>query len=636
MPDLAVGSLGTIGVLFIGATGVAVETVILPDRMRARQSELILEIAGDSMSYLRSGLSVEAASAVCRLVLAHTTASAVAVTDKHTVLGFAGIGSEHHTVGGPIVTQATRDAIANNSMGVLRGRSKIGCTDPKCALRAAIVVPLQIAGEPAGTLKFYFTSSRRLNRTAIALAEGLGRLFSMQLELDRSRSDLAYLAGHDPLTRMHNRRHFEAELGRALSEAGRFGGTGAIVWFDLDHFKDINDCLGHAVGDDLLVSLSQSIRNHTRDYCTLARLGGDEFGMLLPQADQAEAEAAADRMLHLLSERTFSAGGHEVRITASMGVACYPEHGTDCDSLMSRADLAMYEAKATGGNRVVVYTHDDSWHCRMTEHIETAERIVNALREDRFVLYGQPMKRLSDGVVAAYELLLRMIDVDGRIVMPGEIIPTAERLGIIRDIDRWVSRKAIQLLADESAAGRDTQFCINLSGCACSDPELLGIFHEEFAATGVDPSRLTIEITETIAISDIERAQEFVRALKSVGCQFSLDDFGSGSSSFYYLKHLPVDFLKIDGSLVKGLEDASANAHFVSAIVEMCKGLNICTVAEYVESQDLLDAVNDHGVDYAQGYEVGWPKPLEAYVGTPDADTEQLSVRAVPAYSTSD
>jgi len=619
-------ALGIFGLILVAALGLTLDTVVLPDHLRALQSQMILDIAHESMDHLSDGLTPAAAATVCRLLLAHTDASAVAITDTQRVLGFAGVGQDHHGAGRSIMTQATRDTIATNTRKIMRGREEIGCPDPSCPFGAAIVVPLQIGRRAGGTLKFYFASARKLNNTAIALADGLSRLLSMRLDLDRSHGELIYLACHDPLTRLVNRRQFETELARELSEHQRLGGHGALLWFDLDHFKDINDCLGHAAGDNLLVALAEMLKALSRDYCTIARLGGDEFGILVPHADEQEASVTASRLLANLSETSFSIGDHEVRVSASVGLVRFPEHGQSCDELMARADLAMYEAKATGGNRIVAYTADDAWRSRMTEHIETAERIVAALREDRFELYAQPMRDLADGSTGGYELLLRMIGEDGEVIMPADFIPTAERLGVIRDIDRWVARRSIQMLAAERAAGRDTLFAINVSGAAFSDSELLDIMRDEFHNHRVEPSHLIVEITETTAIADIERAKEFVFALKAIGCRFSLDDFGSGASSFYYLKHLPVDFLKIDGGLIKGLRDDSPDVHFVRAIVEMCKGLKIRTVAEYVEDSGLLEAVGEHGVDFAQGYEIGWPLPFETYVDAihPTADPALL------------
>ena len=358
--------LGIFGLLLVGGLGLTFDTIVLPDHLRALQSRMILDTAGASMDRLREGLTPEAAGAVCQLLLEHSPADAVVITDTTRLLGFAGVGHEHHSVGSPITTEAMREAITTNTRRILRSRDEIGCPDPRCPLKAAILVPLQIRGCAGGMLEFYFTSARKLTRTSIALADGLGPLLSMQLELDRSRSELTHLAAHDPLTGLANRRQFEAELKRELSAQERLGGTGALLWFDLDNFKDINDSLGHAAGDDLLVAFAKALKASTRDYCTLARVGGDEFGMLVPHVDEQETYATAFRLLKMLSDTSFAVAGREVRVSASMGLVRFPEHGADYDELMARADLAMYEAKATGGNRFVAYTQDDKSRSRMS------------------------------------------------------------------------------------------------------------------------------------------------------------------------------------------------------------------------------------------------------------------------------
>jgi diguanylate cyclase (GGDEF)-like protein len=610
-------ALGIFGLILVVGLGLTLDTVVLPDHLRAQQSQMILDTASASMDRLRDGLTPGATAAVCQLILEHSAADAVMLCDTARLVGFAGVGADHHTAGSSIKMTATREAIRNNTREILRSPDEIGCSHPQCLLKAGVIVPLQIAGRAGGTLELFFTSPRKLDRTSIALADGLARVLSIQLELDRSHTELSLLAAHDPLTGLANRRQFEAELERELSEVERLGGCGALLWFDLDHFKDVNDSLGHAAGDDLLVAFAKKIKTKSRDYCTVARVGGDEFAMLVPHADEQEAKATASRLLEMLSDTSFAAAEHVVRVSASIGIARFPDHGTTGDELMACADLAMYEAKTTGGDRFFAYTKDDLWRSRMTAQIETAEQIRRALRADRFQLYAQPLRRLADNAVPAYELLLRMIGEDGEVILPAEFIPTAERLGVIRDIDRWVARRGVQMLGAEQAAGRDTVFAINMSGAAFSDPELLDIIREELAACGAAPSNLVIEITETTAIADMDRAQKFIGALTEIGCRFSLDDFGSGASSFYYLKHLPIDFLKIDGTLVKGLSEDSPDMHFVRAIIEMCRGLKISTVAEWVENPGLLDTIEDLGADFAQGYEVGWPRPLEEYTEAP-------------------
>ncbi|PKQ15598.1 MAG: hypothetical protein CVT67_08730 [Actinobacteria bacterium HGW-Actinobacteria-7] len=440
-------------------------------------------------------------------------------------------------------------------------------------------------------------------------------------ELNRFQEEMSYLVEHDPLTGLYNRRHFERELQRQIDEHARMGASGAVLWFDLDHFKDINDTLGHAMGDELLRVFGEHLQSVTRAESVVARLGGDEFGMLIPHASVTEALGAAARLVKGFSGRTFSAGEHEVTVSASAGVVIYPEHGQSTSELLARADIAMYDAKSRGGNQVVKYDSEDAIRTDIAIRMEAAETIREALREDRFLLHAQPIRSSATATRQGFELLLRLRDADGKLVFPGDIISTAERLGLISDIDRWLAQRAIRLLALAQTEGHDVQFAINLSGSAFGDSTLLEVIRTEFAATGVEPERLIIEITESTTIADIAAARRFILALREIGCRFSLDDFGSEESSYYYLKHLPIDFLKIDGSLVTGMTTHPSDAPFVSAIVETCRGLNIQTVAEYVESEQDYDAINLAGVDFVQGYHVGVPEPLDVYLGDAFAES---------------
>ncbi|MBI5232595.1 MAG: EAL domain-containing protein [Coriobacteriales bacterium] len=435
---------------------------------------------------------------------------------------------------------------------------------------------------------------------------------SMLVALQASETELAFLAGHDPLTHLYNRRRFEEELEREISEHSRLGHSFAMLWLDIDHFKEVNDTLGHGAGDRLLTWFGEKLSHETRAYGTIARLGGDEFAVLAPHADEDEAMGMARRLVDSMEGQTIAIEGHEVQLSASIGVVLFPVHGRTPSELLATADLAMYHAKESGRGRVALFT--DEWQQELSSHLEWAERITAALNDGRFVLYAQPILNAISGENGRFELLLRMIDVDGSVVMPNDFIPVAEKIGLIRDIDRWVALHAIDLLSDERAAGRDTTFSINVSGRGFTDPDLPTIIKEALANRGVDPSRLVIEITETAAVTDISAAQEFIRTLRDVGCKFSIDDFGSGSASFAYLKHLDVDYLKLDGSLVKGLRTAADDAHFVRAIVEMCKALGIETIAEFVEDEQLFDAVRKARVDFAQGYYIGRPAPLEISV----------------------
>jgi len=431
---------------------------------------------------------------------------------------------------------------------------------------------------------------------------------SMLGALQASHSELRYLAGHDVLTGLDNRHQFERDLTREIAESRRLVSPGAVVWLDLDHFKNVNDTLGHLAGDTLLRDIAKTLRSELRDYSTIARLGGDEFAVILPHTTESAALSAANRLVHSIRDRSNSIAGSNVRLAVSIGVALFPEHGESTDTLLVSADLAMYHAKNIGGSRACVFSPE--WHDELTDRMKWAERIADALAKDRFVLHAQPTVRLDDGRHGVYELLLRMVGEDGDLIAPGDFIPVAEHVGLMSQVDVWVVRATVKLLRQEAEAGRDTCFAMNVSASGLMDPRVLEAIEQALAETGVDPSRLVIEITETAAIADIAIAREFIRVLRSLGCRFSLDDFGTGAASFYYLKQLKVDYLKIDGSLIKSLLNVEGDGYFVRAIVEMCKGLGILTVAEYVENEALMTLVQKAGVDFAQGYFVGHPLSL--------------------------
>lgn len=446
-------------------------------------------------------------------------------------------------------------------------------------------------------------------------------------DLEGSSSELAFMADHDSLTRLLNRRRFETELESRLRRDER----GAVLWFDLDHFKEINDSLGHAAGDELLRELANVLSSNTRGTSLVARLGGDEFGILLPDADASQGVTAARRLLRTLGDHAFFVAEHEVRISASIGVVTYPEHGSTCGDLLVRADLAMYHSKRQGRNHMSLYSADDSWRSEMSDRIAASERIVKSIRAGRMRFFGQPITNIQTGRLLGYELLLRVSDRDGTTLPTMEVVQTAERLGLIRDIDRWAIRNAIRLLAKEQQAGRDTILHVNLSGSAFSDQGVLDVLRAQLQRSGVAPERLVVEITETSAITDMAFARGFIDELRRMGCRFALDDFGAGASSLYYLKHLPVDILKIDGSLIKNLGADTPDIHLVDAIVDMCRALNIVSVAEFVENEMLYALTSEHGIDCAQGYAIGLPAPIEDYLGRAmSAEQPMLFLEADP------
>lgn len=432
-------------------------------------------------------------------------------------------------------------------------------------------------------------------------------------------SALRFLADHDPLTRVPNRHRFEAELSRRLETAQR-GGGGAVLLLDLDNFKYVNDSLGHRAGNEILAEVARVLRQTLRETDFLARLGGDEFALLVSGADAGRAQAVAERILDRIRNHTVTVAGQPLDLTASIGIALYPAHGLTADDLIAAADTAMYQAKEAGKNRFAVYAPEAGRRHRMQEHLLWLSRTRAALEEDRFLLYLQPILDLRRRRVSQYEVLLRMAGDGGEVIPPSAFLGVAEQFGLIRDIDLHVVQKTIRLLEDLQRAGRDLSLEVNLSGRSISDPAFLDLIRREAAASSVDPRRLIFEVTETAAVTNMDDATRFMEGLKSLGCRFGLDDFGAGFSSFNYLKHLPVDYLKIDGAFVRNLPQSPIDRHLVQAMVQVAHGLGKETIAEFVGDAATLRLLREMGVDYAQGYHVGRPSPCEEMMaGTMEA-----------------
>jgi diguanylate cyclase (GGDEF)-like protein/PAS domain S-box-containing protein len=432
-------------------------------------------------------------------------------------------------------------------------------------------------------------------------------------ERKRFESQLAYLASHDPLTGLINRRRFQEELERELTVSERAGTRGALLLLDLDNFKGVNDTLGHQAGDHLLQEVARRLRAEVGRTDVLARLGGDEFAVLLPRGSEGVARAVADRVLGALRRSPFYVSAERVGITGSIGIAVFPEHGRTVEELLANADLAMYEAKETGGNRFRVHALPGGRRSQLQQRFDWERRIRRALDEDGFVLYRQPILDLRRDRVSAWELLLRMRGEGGEVVAPGEFLGVAERTGLIREIDHWVVRRAIRLLGNRGREGQAPCLHVNVSSRALDDPGLMVLIERELKANAPssDSSRLVLEVTETAAVVNLERARRFVDAMAELGVRFALDDFGVGFSSFYHLKHLAVDFLKIDGSFIRNLAHDRQDQLLVRAMVDMASALGKRTIAEFVGDPDTLAVLRDLGADYAQGFQIGRPTPVE-------------------------
>ena len=429
--------------------------------------------------------------------------------------------------------------------------------------------------------------------------------------IKRQEEQLLHLATHDPLTGLHNRREFNAILERHLSRAKRYGGEGAVLWMDLDGFKEINDGLGHKVGDELLASLAHRMKSTIRESDVLARLGGDEFAVLYPNVDSTRAQIAATRLLDAIRQHTANIQGQAIRTTASMGIVLFPEHGMQPTELLMQADMAMYRAKEQGRNRFCVYSPEAENLEAPEQRIDWLRLVREALENDGFVLYAQPILDLRTDEISRYEILLRLLDRDGGIIPPGAFLDIAEQFGLSGDIDRWVLGKATEILSNSEIMEKGISFAINLSPRTMTDKEFLELISGMPALSVIGPVRLVMEITETAAIYNIHVAKDFLRALRGRGYEFALDDFGMGFSSFYQLKNLDVDYLKIDGSFIRNLSHDPVDKHLVQAMVDLARSLGKQTIAEFVEDQKTLDILREIGVDCAQGFHIGRPRPLD-------------------------
>lgn len=427
-------------------------------------------------------------------------------------------------------------------------------------------------------------------------------------------ANLSWQATHDALTGLANRREFEFRLEQALTALQRYPGCHSLMFLDLDQFKLVNDTCGHAAGDELLRHICALLQSGLREGDTLARLGGDEFGILIENCTATESEKLAETLRQTVQNLHFVWKGRPFVTTVSVGMVHLTQAPITLEASMRAADMACYLAKERGRNRVQVYHAADSELTVRVDEMAWVQRLHMALEENRFCLYAQEIAALGiqDGPPGGHvEILLRLSDETGRIIMPDVFIPAAERYGLMTALDRWVVQnvfKIVRQTLDQPDQGPLAVCAINLSGISIGDDEFLEFLREQFRLYAIPAELICFEITETSAIANLGSAIRFINELKGLGCHFALDDFCAGMSSFAYLKHLPVDYLKIDGSFVKDMLDDPINRAMVEVINHIGHVMGKRTIAEFVETPLIEQALLEIGVDYAQGYLIERPQ----------------------------
>ena len=421
---------------------------------------------------------------------------------------------------------------------------------------------------------------------------------------------LNYQASHDPLTGLVNRREFELRLARVIKSCREDEGEHALCYIDLDQFKVVNDTCGHDAGDELLRQISALLKDIVRKRDTIARLGGDEFGLLLERCSIEQANRVAENVRDGIDQFRFIWAGRSFRLGASIGVIPIDFTSGNIANVMRSADAACYAAKDAGRNRIHVYSADNFELVQRHQEMQRIVDITHAFDEERFVLYHQKIHTLNPELAQKgdfSEVLVRMIDEDGFPVLPELFMPAAERYNLVTQLDSWVVRNSLDWLGRNP----DMRLTVNLSGMSIADEKFLEFVTREIESHGTEPGRVCFEITETAAIANLSRATYFIDQMRERGCFFALDDFGSGLSSFAYLKTLPVDFLKIDGFFVRDMVEDRINFELVKSINDIGHVMGKRTIAEFVETDECLEAVRDIGVDYSQGYGIARPTPVD-------------------------
>lgn len=423
---------------------------------------------------------------------------------------------------------------------------------------------------------------------------------------ERTEAELRYLADHDSLTGLLDRRRFRAELDQYVSFSARYGGQGAVMIIDIDGLKTVNDAFGHHAGDTLIRQIAAILRERVRATDIVARLSGDEFAVLMPQTDVSGALQLGEDLRVQVAEDAAPAPD-AAGATISVGIAMFGgERSVGAEAILMAADQAMYSAKAEGRNQIELF-QEVGEAGRRDRRQTTSARIREALTQDRLSLHTQPIRSLASGGIERYELLLRMTGDNGELLPAASFIEGAERAGLVQELDRWVVVRALELLANREREGRPVSLHVNLSGASLADISVLEFIERRLDEGSADPSRCTFEITETATVRDFEAIGGFADRLTEFGCQVAIDDYGAGFGPFHYLKQIPFDLIKIDGSFVRDMPNSDADQLTVQAIVQVARGLGKTTIAEFVQDDVTAEMLREYGVDMAQGYHLGRP-----------------------------
>ncbi|MCL2656642.1 MAG: EAL domain-containing protein [Betaproteobacteria bacterium] len=517
-----------------------------------------------------------------------------------------------------LVDDETHDDEQNLMERILAGEisSTISCTlqlhrlDQSKVMVSLVAAPLQHNGSLSGAVLVLHDMTRE-------------RLYV---------ANLSWQATHDALTRLFNRREFDRRLTRAVKTQQEDGTQHALLYLDLDQFKVVNDTCGHTAGDRLICQAANQLQHYLREGDTLARLGGDEFGVLLENCSPELALEIAEKLRRAIQSLPFTVDERSFEITASIGLVTLAPAQFGTAEALQAADMACYLAKEKGRNRVQRYSPENTELSERRDEMRWSQQIPQAMKDKRFRLYKQdivPIKGDADAG-AHIEVLLRLQDEQGNLIAPNKFIPAAERYGLMPQLDRWVVENTFATLAARQHSS-DTPIAtcsINLSGATVGDDDFLTFLHDQIALHKLVPETICFEVTETTAIANLPNAIRLIKELQNLGCRFALDDFGVGMSSFSYLKQLPVDYLKIDGNFIKDILTDPIDYAMVKTINDLGQAMGKRTIAEFVESAEILAALKDIGVDYAQGYAIAEPQPFTAskivvteFEPTPDDST---------------